>query len=251
VIVKESTTDRHPAAHQSELFAPQSERFVTTHLQDYPAAPEWVLESAILAAEPPRSILDVGCGPGYFLRSLIDRFGAESGAGVEPAKSAVTLLQSHWEPDERMAFTAALAHQLPYETDAFDLVVCWSVLHWVGRNEYLQALGELIRVTRRHLLIMDFVAAEAYRVAYGHDDRFFTYKVDFEAPILASGIMHLVDEARWWDAEAPGTVEFLGREDLEPFRGNPLSYHARKACLFRKDYGALPLMSEGDFSADG
>lgn len=235
------------SAHQSDLFVPESERFVSTHLQEYPAAPDWVLHSKILCGNPPSSILDVGCGPGYFLESLVESFGATVGVGLEPSPVAVDLLGRHWQDDSRLSFRAGLAHDLPFDTDSFDLVVCWSVLHWVGRNEFLQALGEMIRVTRRHLLIMDFVAAEPYRVAYRHDDRFFTYKTDFENPILASGAMRLVDSARWWDAEVPGTVEYLTAAQLTDFRGNPLSYHARKACLFSKDYEALPLMSESDF----
>ena len=224
--------DDAATAHQSELFVGESERFVTTHIDDYPAAPPWVLESAVLADAPPSSVLDVGCGPGYFLSSLVDVFDASVGVGVEPSPAAVDVLSRRWAADSRLSFRAGLAHQLPFDSDSFDLVVCWSVLHWVGRNEFLQSLGEMIRVARRHLLIMDFVAAEPYRVAYRHDERFFTYKTDFELPVLASGAMRLVDSARWWDAETPGSVEYLGVEQLTPFLGNRLSYHARKACLF-------------------
>jgi SAM-dependent methyltransferase len=244
-----STSNRDAAsAHQSELFVGESERFVTTHIADYPAAPPWVIESPALADVPPTSVLDVGCGPGYFLSSLVDAFDASVGVGVEPSPAAVAVLGRHWAADARLSFRAGLAHDLPFESDSFDLVVCWSVLHWVGRNEFLQSLGEMIRVARRHLLIMDFVAVEPYRVAYRHDERFFTYKTDFEAPILSSGVMKLVDSARWWDAEMPGTVEYLESEQLTPFLDNPLSYHARKACLFAKDYEVLPELSESDFS---
>jgi SAM-dependent methyltransferase len=238
----------HSEKDQTLGFEPESHRFVSTHLTDFPGAPEWILESSVLIATPISSVLDVGCGPGTYLTSIVERFGATTGIGVEPSADAVDLLNHHYADDHRLSFERASAHALPFKTDAFDLVVCWSVLHWVGRNEYLQALGELIRVTRRHLVVMDFVPQNPYRVPYGHDDRYFTYKNDFVPLVLGSGIVRLVDDQRWWDGNQPGTVQSLTEADLEPFLGNELNYHARRGAIFQKDYDALPIHVTEDFA---
>ncbi len=236
-------------SHQSAGFVKESERFVSTHLDDYPSAPSWLLELPLLHEAPIASVLDVGCGPGTYLESVVNHFDAKRGAGVEPSPQAIRLLEDRYAEDSRLSFHEGFAHSMPFETDQFDLVVCWSVLHWVGRNDYLQALGELIRVTRRHLVIMDFVADEDYRVEYHHDARFFTYKMDFTVPVLASGVMRIAHDRRWWEGPEGDAPEVLTPDRLEPFLGNPLSYVARRACLFEKDYEKLPLLTEGDFDS--
>lgn len=236
-------------ANQTGQFESQSLRFVQQHMHDSTPAPEWVLESANLHASPIRCVLDVGCGAGVHLLSVVERFDAEEGVGLEPSDEAVKLLSGTYAHNPRISFLPGTVNSLPFETDSFDLVMCWSVLHWVGRNEYLQALGELIRVTRRHLLVMDFVAARDYRVPYSHIDGLFTYKQDFVPPILASGIMNVIEEHRWWDMNTPGAVHPITTEDLQPMLGNPLSYHARRGVLFAKDYSLLPSLAASDFHA--
>ena len=237
-----------PEAHQTSEFEAQSLRFVETHLQDFPGAPTWVLESPVLQATRPTTILDVGCGPGTYLMSLVAAFNPQRAVGLEPSTDAAALLNQHYADDSRVSFDHGSAHCLPFATDEFDLVVCWSVLHWVGRNEYLQALGELVRVTRRHLLVMDFVAGRNYRVPYAHQPGMFTYKQDFVPAILASGVMTVSEDRRWWDAHRPGDVEPLEESELEPFLGNELNYHARRGVLFTKDYATLPSHTEVDFA---
>jgi len=238
-----------PEAHQTQEFEAQSLRFVESHLRDFPPAPDWVLNSPHLITQPPTSIVDVGCGPGTYLASLVEAFGPQKAVGLEPSGAAAQLLNGTYADHPSMSFRQGSAHALPFEADSFDLVVCWSVLHWVGRNEYLQALGELIRVTRTHLLVMDFVAAENYRVPYSHSEGMFTYKQDFVPAILASGIMTITEDHRWWDGNNPGSIEPLTTDDLQPFASNPLNYHARRGTLFTKDYTALPSLQASNFDS--
>ncbi len=192
-------------------------------------------------------VLDVGCGAGRFLSSVVDALDADEGVGLEPSPEAIDLLRETHTRDTRLTFQSAYAHALPFPSDSFDLVICWSVLHWVGRNEYLQSLGELVRVTRRWLLIADFVASVDYRVAYAHKEGFYTYKQDFVPAIRASGVMNLVEDRRWWDGHVHGAINPVSQAELEPFLGNPLSYHARRGALFAKDHTLLPLHTEADF----
>lgn len=233
---------------QTERFVAQSLRFTAAHLHDSPDAPDWVLSCASLTDGTVRRVLDVGCGAGRFLSSIVDAVGADEGVGLEPSLEATKLVRDLHAHDERVSFEPGSAHSLPFPSDSFDLVICWSVLHWVGRNEYLQSLGELVRVSRRFLLIADFVAGSDYRVPYAHEDGLFTYKQDFVPAVLASGVMDLVEDRRWWDGNVIGACSPIIMQDLEPFLGNPLSYHSRRGALFMKNHTLLPLHGEQDFT---
>jgi len=197
---------------------------------------------------PVATILDAGCGTGVNLKHLVDVTGASRGVGVEPSEQSVLQLRTDHADDQRLAFETASIHRLPFASNSFDLVICWSVLHWVGREEYLQALGELARVTSEWLVIMDFNAAEDYRVPYHRREGLFTYKMDFEAPLAASGLLETVSAVRWWEPQAAGDRVHLELADLLPFREQAVNYHSRKVCTFRKNPDALQVLTESDLS---
>ena len=48
----------------------------------------------------------------------------------------------------------------------FDIVLVWSVLHWIG-NEYLQSIGEMIRICNK-FSDNGFCCQRDYRVSYHH-----------------------------------------------------------------------------------
>jgi SAM-dependent methyltransferase len=208
------------------------------------------VEDLAAVSTPVTSILDAGCGTGINLRHLVDVTGASRGVGVEPSEQSVEQLRIDHAKDSRLSFETASIHSLPFASNSFDLVVCWSVLHWVGREEYLQALGELARVTSQWLVVMDFVAAEDYRVPYHHHDGLFTYKMDFEAPLAASGLVETVAAVQWWEPQATGDRVVLGPYDLRPFRERHVNYHSRKVCTFRKNLNVLQLLVEDDFQQE-
>lgn len=67
-----------------------------------------------------------------------------------------------------------------------------------------------------------------------------------KSPTVKTWSSHNVFEAD--SASDPGTVHPLEEADLLPFLGNHLNYHARRSAIFRKDYDAMPLLSEADFA---
>jgi hypothetical protein len=93
---------------------------------------------------------------------------------------------------------------------------------------------------------MDFVGQKDYRVPYSHKDGLFTYKQDFERIVLNSGIMHSIEERRWYVEPANGNLSFINKAQLNPF-DKSINYHSRKMIVFQKDYEALPVKSEDDF----
>lgn len=219
---------------------------MSSNIQEPPRGFPW--PKTILSGEV-TSLLDVGCGNGQFLRDWATRLGASRAVGVEPNIDSIKLLRKEHQRQD-LDFVEASIHDLPFGTGEFDLVTAWSVLHWVGRDEYLQALGELVRVTSRYLVVMDFVAAKDHRVPYSHVTGLFTYKADFVPAILSSGVMRQVEEHWFWNNPDSETLTYtpLTSSDIAPFDGNRLSYHSRRMVVFEKDYDLLPLLNEESFA---
>ena len=109
------------------------------------------------------TVLDVGCGNGVFLSEVLKQLLIPTGVGVEPGKKTVEQLRARWAERPDLNFEVGAAEQLPFLDNSFDLVIAWSVLHWIGREHYLQALGELVRVANKYLLVMDFCPSKNYR----------------------------------------------------------------------------------------
>lgn len=231
--------------HQTQHFDSESYRYVSSYISNGVRTDNSIPNS--IEEKRVSSILDVGCGNGEFLADWHARLSAKNSVGVEPSQEGVKLLQKKWNENKQLSFQSAFAHQLPFETDSFDLVTTWSVLHWIGRNEYLQSIGELIRVCKHYLCIMDFVAGEDYRVPYHHKPGLFTYKQDFDPIIRASGIMKPVEKIQWWVDPISKQEITLSQQELHKFKGNPVSYHSRQLVVYEKNYDQLPIMREADF----
>lgn len=88
------------------------------------------------------SVLDVGCGRGEFVMQLGPRYWAVGADFVRPRPEGAG-----------GRFIQASADALPFPDHAFDLVTCFEVLEQLPRESFARALGELQRVTRRHLVV--------------------------------------------------------------------------------------------------
>jgi SAM-dependent methyltransferase len=101
-----------------------------------------------LAPRPGESLLDVGCGTGFFTRGLAER---TTGCvlGVDINREWVQYARRRDEG--RASYAGADARALPFQTGSFDLVVSVAALCFI-RDE-LAALREILRVTRRRFAI--------------------------------------------------------------------------------------------------
>jgi len=89
-----------------------------------------------------KTILDVGCGDGKITNSFCpDR-------KVVACDRSQTALQHVTRPK-----VLASCDALPFGDRSFDLVLCSEVLEHLPDRTYLQAVAELARVARRHILI--------------------------------------------------------------------------------------------------
>jgi ubiquinone/menaquinone biosynthesis C-methylase UbiE len=75
-----------------------------------------------------RSVLDVGCGDGFYTRRLYDLGHPKKMIGVDLASKAIEIANANKE-DRAMEFQVGDAHCLPWPDNSFDLVLVQSILH--------------------------------------------------------------------------------------------------------------------------
>jgi SAM-dependent methyltransferase len=104
-------------------------------------------EALALALPPGASVLDVGCGTGYFSRRLAsDGFDV---TGVDASAGMIGYARSHGTGRER--YVMGDARQLPFPDRHFDSCVAITSLCFIREQE--QALAEMVRVTRRRIAL--------------------------------------------------------------------------------------------------
>ena len=98
-----------------------------------------------LAVESDRSWLDVGCGTGALLATIMRAQSPKSMAGIDP--SAGFLATAADRLGETVDLSVADAQNLPFPDDSFDVVVSGLVLNFVPEPSV--AIGEMRRVSGR------------------------------------------------------------------------------------------------------
>ena len=101
----------------------------------------------VLAPVPGDSLLDVGCGSGHFTR----RFARENlrVTGIDPDSDMLRFAAAHAAAGE--PYLLGDARALPFAARSFELCVCITALCFI--REQSRALAEMVRVTRRRLVL--------------------------------------------------------------------------------------------------
>jgi SAM-dependent methyltransferase len=100
-----------------------------------------------LGAQPGQRVLDVGCGPGFYVSELVDRVGkAGAVVGVDISADMLSLARKRCEGHAKVAFHEASATALPVDDSSFDAALSVQVLEYV--TEVDAALAEIRRVLR-------------------------------------------------------------------------------------------------------
>jgi len=104
---------------------------------------------------PNSSLLDVGCAKGFMLHDLAESIPGITLKGIDISeyaiKNAMVDMKSHVQ--------VANAVQLPFPDKSFDVVISINTVHNLDRNDCVQALQEIERVSRGH----SFITVDAYR----------------------------------------------------------------------------------------
>jgi ubiquinone/menaquinone biosynthesis C-methylase UbiE len=77
---------------------------------------------------PGKSVLDMGCGDGFFTIKIFDKSKPQSMVGVDAAVQAIHAANAN-KNDRQIDFFAGDAHHLPWKDGQFDLVMVQSILH--------------------------------------------------------------------------------------------------------------------------
>jgi ubiquinone/menaquinone biosynthesis C-methylase UbiE len=100
-----------------------------------------------LGARPGESVIDVGCGPGFYVAELLEEVGAEGSVlGVDAAEAMLAIAVKRCEGRSNAAFEQADATALPAADASFDRAVSVQVMEYVP--DVAAALAEMHRVLR-------------------------------------------------------------------------------------------------------
>jgi SAM-dependent methyltransferase len=89
-------------------------------------------------------LLDVGCGTGFSLVWLRERFNSQEAFGVDVSPHAAAL----WQLRDLNTVAVASADNLPFASGEFDLVTCFDVIYQLQPEQARAALREMRRVLR-------------------------------------------------------------------------------------------------------
>jgi SAM-dependent methyltransferase len=84
-----------------------------------------VLESVAMEG---RSVVDVGCGDGYFTERFFEEGRPASITAIDPVPGAISVARSRVQ-GRPMRFVVGDGHRLPWRSDSFDLGILHCVLH--------------------------------------------------------------------------------------------------------------------------
>jgi SAM-dependent methyltransferase len=102
---------------------------------------------AALAAAPGERILDVGCGPGFYVRELLDEVEASGSiVAVDASPDMLALARRRCEGRGNVTFREGNATALPADDDDFDAALCVQVMEYVA--DTTAALTEIHRALR-------------------------------------------------------------------------------------------------------
>jgi SAM-dependent methyltransferase len=107
------------------------------------------------------SILDVGCAKGFMLHDFKELMPNATVAGIDISEYAIGNAIETVKPFVRVGN----ASKLPYEDNAFDLVISINTVHNLPLIECKQARSEIQRVTRSHA----FVVVDSWRTEEEHE----------------------------------------------------------------------------------
>ena len=100
-----------------------------------------------LGAGPGERILDVGCGPGFYVAELLEEVGPDgSVVGIDRSPQMLAIAARRTDARENVAFHEADATSLPVEPEDIDAAVSVQVLEYVP--DLAAALAEIHRALR-------------------------------------------------------------------------------------------------------
>jgi SAM-dependent methyltransferase len=101
------------------------------------------------------SLLDVGCAKGFMLHDFAELIPGIRVDGCDVSEYAIENSLEDIKPHLQVAD----ARDLPYQDNSFDIVISINTIHNLERDDLIQALHEIGRVSRKDA----FITVDAYR----------------------------------------------------------------------------------------
>jgi ubiquinone/menaquinone biosynthesis C-methylase UbiE len=102
-----------------------------------------IIDKEYSGKEPPRIILDIGCGTGRLLRAAALRWPKAKLFGADPAEQMIAEAK---RLNPNATFKISAAESLPFSDHTFDLVVSsLSFHHWADQAKGLQEIARVLR----------------------------------------------------------------------------------------------------------
>lgn len=131
------------------LIAPVYAWFYRHQRKAYAKAAQYIMQRHPLSS----SLLDVGCGTGALSALLCDHFRVSAVDGAEKMIEQAKRLH----PQAPITFQVGnLLEGLAYDDHSVDVVMTSFVLHGLSPQERQQALTELLRISRREVIVVDY-----------------------------------------------------------------------------------------------
>jgi len=109
------------------------------------------------------SILDMGCGAGHYLRSLLARIKVPfKYTGVDATGEFIEAAVNAWRNQPQAIFKVGDIYDLPFADRQFDIVMCNNVL--LHLPSIVNPVRELLRVARRLVIIRTPIGDRSFRV---------------------------------------------------------------------------------------
>lgn len=100
-----------------------------------------------------KSALDVGCADGTLTNKIAQLLPKAKVVGVDVYMQALSLARKKYP---RLSFIKANAHNIPFEKDSFDLVVCFETIeHVVDPLQVLRELRRVLKPEGQAVIVMD------------------------------------------------------------------------------------------------
>jgi ubiquinone/menaquinone biosynthesis C-methylase UbiE len=134
-----------------------------------------ILELPARHCVPGTKVLEIGCGDGARLGWLRENRGFDC-YGIDPSPQAVAAVQARG-----IAACIGTAERLPFEDQAFEIVIFGFCLYLCDREDLFRIASEADRVLRNPgwLLILDFYSPATLKREYHHRRGLFSYKMDY------------------------------------------------------------------------
>lgn len=168
-----------------------------------------VSEVLVSARIHPQRVLEIGCANGWRLEALRSRYGCKV-VGIEPSMKACMAA--------RVPVSQATAEAVPFEKNAFDLVIYGFNLYLADPADWMRiaAEGDRVLQTDGHIVIHDFCemvdeanrgcAVPPFARRYEHRDGILAYHFDFARLWIANPLYRIVRRQRYEDRDEMVTV---------------------------------------------